>query len=149
MKKTLLLAISSFILWSCSNNEQKTSDPATPQAEHHHDHSSVNIELNDGKKWLVNEEMKAPLTKGEELLNEYIKSGQNNYKELAGQLKEQNDKLIESCTMDGKSHEELHKWLHPHLNLVEKLEKVSAEAEAKELVKELQSSYSTYHQYFE
>ena len=59
-----------------------------------------------------------------------------------------NDELINSCTMDGKSHDELHKWLAPHLELVEKLG-ASDDAEAKELVSKLADSYKTYHEYFQ
>ena len=51
--------------------------------------------------------------------------------------------------MDGKSHDELHKWLHPHLELVEALEKSANENEAKGIVLKLQKSNEVYHQYFE
>ena len=50
--------------------------------------------------------------------------------------------------MDGKSHDELHKWLHPHLELVKELENSSDENEAKEIVLKLQKSNEMYHQYF-
>jgi len=64
-------------------------------------------------------------------------------------LKDQNNQLIKSCTMKGKSHDELHKWLHPHLELVEALEKSANENEAKGIVLKLQKSNEVYHQYFE
>jgi hypothetical protein len=51
--------------------------------------------------------------------------------------------------MDGKSHEELHKWLAPQLELVEELRKENNAEKEKELVHKLVDSYKIYHQYFQ
>ena len=150
MKKVLVLAISSFVLWSCNNSSEKAkSNQETKQEEHQHDETSEAVELNIGKKWIVNDEMKPFVAKGEGLVTTYLQSSHTNYNELAQQLKEQNNQLIKSCTMKGKSHDELHKWLHPHLELVEALEKSANENEAKGIVLKLQKSNEAYHQYFE
>lgn len=96
----------------------------------------------------MNEEMKPFVMKGEELVNSYIQDNQTDYKALAQQLIEQNNQLIKSCTMNGKSHDELHKWLHPHLEIVNALEEEKDAAKANEIVLQLQKSYQDYHQYF-
>ena len=150
MKKVLVLAISSFVLWSCNNSSEKAkSNQETKQEEQQHDETSEAVELNIGKKWIVNDEMKPFVAKGEGLVTTYLQSSHTNYNELAQQLKEQNNQLIKSCTMKGKSHDELHKWLHPHLELVEALGKSTNENEAKGIVLKLQKSNEAYHQYFE
>ena len=150
MKKVLVLAISSFVLWSCNNSSEKAkSNQETKQEEHQHDETSEAVELNIGKKWIVNDEMKPFVAKGEGLVTTYLQSSHTNYNELAQQLKEQNNQLIKSCTMKGKSHDELHKWLHPRLELVEALGKSTNENEAKGIVLKLQKSNEAYHQYFE
>ncbi len=107
------------------------------------------IELNNGKKWAVNKEMKPFIAKGEALVNDYLKKNLSDYHILAKEIKEQNDILIESCTMDGKSHEELHKWLHPHLELVENLEKETDANKAKDIILKLEKSYKEYSRYFQ
>ncbi len=150
MKKTILLGLSTFLLWGCNNSSEKS---ATDQQEeihvtHQQDDSSEAIELDNGEKWLVNEEMKPFVQKGAELVNAYIEENKSGFKELAGQLQEENNQLIKSCTMDGKSHDELHKWLHPHLELVKELENESDAVKAKEIVKQLQHSYQEYGDYF-
>ena len=150
MKKTILLGLSTFLLWGCNNSSEKS---ATDQQEeihvtHQQDDSSEAIELDNGEKWLVNEEMKPFVQKGAELVNAYIEENKTGFKELAGQLQEENNQLIKSCTMDGKSHDELHKWLHPHLELVKELENESDAVKAKEIVKQLQHSYQEYGHYF-
>ena len=150
MKKVFVLGMSVLFLWSCNNTSEKaTAKQETEiQAEHQHDESSEAIELNNGEKWLVNEEMKPFVVKGEELVNSYIQNKQTDYKALAQQLIEQNNQLIKSCTMNGKSHDELHKWLHPHLEIVNALEEEKDAAKANEIVLQLQKSYQDYHQYF-
>ncbi len=150
MKKIIVLAISSFLFWSCNINAEKSTahQESETQAVHQDDEDAAPIELNNGEKWLVNEEMKPFVLKNSELVNAYIRNNQTDYKALALQLKEQNNKLIKSCTMDGRSHEELHKWLLPHLELVKELENLPDENEAKEIVMKLQKSNEMYHKYF-
>ena len=68
---------------------------------------------------------------------------------MATQLKEKNNGLIKSCTMNGESHDELHKWLYPHIELIESLSKAESTEAASEIVADLQASFSTYNQYFQ
>lgn len=148
MNKVLALALFGVVMWSCNNTSDKpAANLETTEAQHEH-HSSDAIELNNGEKWQVNEEMRPYVEKGESLVEEYIKGGSTDYKQLAGQVEEQNKLLINSCTMDGKSHEELHKWLHPHLELVNALTDESDAAKAATIVNRLRESYHNYHTYF-
>ena len=114
-----------------------------------HAHEQVAIELNNGQKWKVNEEMKPYIDQGREVLTSYLSKGSADHEKLAKELQEQNSKLIKSCTMDGKSHDELHKWLHPHLELVKELRDAETEDEVTEITEKLKSSYDLYDQYFE
>ena len=156
MKKLFILAISSLVFYSCNTATEKTTEKAeenpkeetVKQEDHKGDDKSETIELNNGAKWVVNEEMKPYVMKGEELVNNYSQKNQTDYKQLAADLKAENEKLIKSCTMNGKSHDELHKWLEPHLKLTKHLEKADDAANAKTLVTDLQSSYKSYHEYF-
>ena len=150
MKKVIVFGLGIMLLWSCNNATEKSTmhQETESHAEHHHDENSEVIELNNGKKWLVNEEMKPFVLKGEELVNTYIQDGKTDYKTLAEQLKDQNSQLIKSCTMDGKSHDELHKWLHPHLEIVKALENETDVTKVNGFVLQLQYSYQHYHQYF-
>lgn len=112
-------------------------------------HGQEQIELNDGKKWKVNEEMKPHIEAGRALLTTYLAEGGTDSKTLAAGLQEHNSKLIRSCTMDGKSHDELHKWLHPHLELVQELSKAQSADEVTRVTDKLEASYDLYDQHFE
>lgn len=150
MSKLILLSISSFVLFSCNDSSTKTKvveENNTQTEEHYHDDGEA-IELNNGEKWAVNEEMKPYVLQGSELIDTYIQQNESDYKALAQSVTDQNNQLIQSCTMDGKSHDELHKWLHPHLELTQELAEIENEENAKQLVSELQNSYREYHKYF-
>ena len=71
------------------------------------------------------------------------------YEILAEQLKANNDELVKSCTMKGTSHDELHKWLHPHMKLTTALLEAENEKEADKIIQKLKTSFDTYHQYFQ
>lgn len=149
MKKLVLLALASIMVWSCNNPDKTPAEQhTTVQEPHQHDENVLAIETNNGGKWLVNEEMKPYVNKGEELVDTYLQSNQTDYKALAKQLKIENDQLVKSCTMKGKDHDELHKWLRPHLTIVDELEKQTDPTKANETVAQLQDSYQLYHQYF-
>ncbi len=154
MKKVLLIAIGSMLILSCNNKKEDvtmdshTEMEATMHDEHAMGDTSEAIRLNNNEKWMVNTEMKPFVMKGEQLVNTYKESKGTDYKALASKLKTQNDQLIKSCTMDGASHDELHKWLHPHLELTQKLEKETDATAADATVRELQNSYKQYHEYF-
>lgn len=153
MKKIIFLAASSIILWSCKNkaeNNKPTIDTTIQekQQETHNETSEV-IELNNGNKWLINIEMKPFITEGQKLVAEFLKTNNTDYKSLAKNLIEQNNLLIKSCTITGKSHDELHKWLEPHLKLVEDLEATTDATKAKEIVSKIEQSYQSFGNFFE
>ncbi len=150
MKKALLLAISSLIILGCNTTPNKTDTEQVTATEEKHDHddNAKAIELNNGAKWVVNEEMKPFVAKGELLVNTYVNGKLTDHQALAKEIKAENELLIKSCTMKGKDHDELHKWLAPHLGLVDELEKETDATKAAETVAALQNSYALYHEYF-
>ncbi|MDR2205183.1 MAG: hypothetical protein LBE36_03375 [Flavobacteriaceae bacterium] len=150
----LILTVSAIgsMMFGCGENSSKTSHLKEEKIEHKHHHedenSAENIELNGVEKWLVNDEMKPFVSESETALERYISGASSDYKTLAKTLEEKNSELIKSCTMKGKSHDELHKWLQQHLELIEKLNKAETKENADEWVSELKTSFQTYHRYF-
>jgi rhamnogalacturonyl hydrolase YesR len=141
------LTFISLLTWSCNQeNSTTTENEVTTEiiAE-----DSDELSLNDGAKWKVNEDMLPHIIGGEELLNSYISTNDTNYVALAEQLKSQNKNLISSCTMTGKSHDALHNWLHPHIQLVNALNEAESIEDAQGIIEELKTSYTTFAIYFE
>ena len=151
-KLILTFAVISLLFCSCDNSTNKKSKNQTEVAEHnehHHNKESEVLKLNSGSKWVVNEEMKPFILEAEGILNQHIENQSQDYHTLAAQLKDKNNGLIKSCTMKGESHDELHKWLYPHIELIESLSKAESTEEASEIIDNLQASFLTYNQYFQ
>lgn len=131
MQKLIFLGISILLFFACNSNN-----------------NTGNIKLDNGEKWSVNDEMKPHIEQGSKILNDYLAQKGSDYQKLAGDLKNQNDQLVKSCTMKGESHDELHKWLLPHIALVQKLEESKDPQQAETIVKELEQSFQTYQNHF-
>ncbi|MCB9050544.1 MAG: hypothetical protein H6556_14045 [Lewinellaceae bacterium] len=130
--KIILPSLLILFFFSCSNNSKKGE-----------------IELNNGEKWKINAEMIPPLEASEKLISDFAAGDKEDYRSLVVQLKENNQLLISSCTMKGKSHDELHKWLHPYMVLLDELENVETEKESIELFEKIEQSFETFNQYFQ
>lgn len=158
MKKSLyiLSAFGCFLLFSCENQNENNANESVESSAHDKNHESKKdkhhhepLALNDGDKWEVNEEMHPHVAAEEELLKNYSASQSTDYMKLADQLVKENSNLINSCTMEGESHEELHKWLHPHMELLDELEQAESNEQADEVISKLDHSFKTFHQYFQ
>lgn len=131
--------------------EQTTMDEHASQDEHataeEHD-ESVKLDLNNGEKWRVNNEMKPHIAEMETQLKAY-KPESGDYKMLGTNLSAANDNLVKSCTMTGTPHDVLHAWLAPHMKEIDKLKKAENREDANRTVSELKHSMETYHTYFD
>lgn len=146
MKLTFFTLLSAVILFSgCCNHR------SDEQAHDDHNEETHGNELrfNNGDKWKINVEMVPFVHASERLVSQFISTEETNYPELAAQLKNNNKLLVKSCTMKGESHDQLHVWLHPYLEQVDKLEKAPTEEAAREIVEEIQSAFDTFNTYFE
>lgn len=159
MKKLTLLLCGSVFLLSCNSPSETTPDQEHDHethevsmeehsTDHHHTASDEEIELNDGERWVVNEEMKPYVAETEKLLGDFNPET-DDHVQLSENLTEQNNALIASCTMTGKSHEELHKWLHPHMEYVKQMGEATNEDEIQKSYEDLKHSIQTYHEYFQ
>lgn len=154
MKKTILLAISAVFFLSCQENkktetEPTASVPSEQVEEQEHAVSKVDgLYLNDGEAWVINEEMKPFVLQAKDILNTYNTGVNTDYVSIALALKEQNQLLINSCTMQGESHDVLHEWLVPHLDLTKALEEATDAEAADAVVDQLNDSFVSFAKYF-
>ncbi|WP_026750984.1 MULTISPECIES: hypothetical protein [Sediminibacterium] len=151
-KLILSLAAFSIMLSSCSNSTNEKSNNQTEIAEqnnHHLDDESEAIELNNGEKWKVDANMITHIRNMENDINHFANVEQKDFKSLAEKLQTNIDLLTSNCTMKGKAHDELHKWLLPYIDMVKELSEAKNETEASEQFKNIQTSFSTFNQYFQ
>lgn len=151
-KVILTLLVFSLLLFGCGNSTNEKSNNQTEVAEHnehHHDDESEAIELNNGEKWQVDANMINHIRNMENDINSFANVEQKDFKSLAEKLQSNIDLLTSNCTMKGKAHDELHKWLLPYIDMVKELSEAKDETEASKHFENIQISFTTFNQYFQ
>ncbi len=155
MKKILFIGLLGTIVGttSCNNQEPKSTEKqeqtTTDIKAIEEEQSPIEIELNNGEKWKVNPEMMVHVRASEGLVDSYVNAPKKDYEALAKELNTTVGLLTKSCTMQGKSHDELHKWLHPYMGLIKDLGNAKSDEEADQIVTTIQASFVIFNQYFE
>ncbi len=153
MKKiTILIPVISLFLFSCGNTSKEKPKEQTEtdtHKEHQHDEESEIIELNNGEKWKVDANMLTHIRNMENDVVSFAKVEQKDYKSLGEKLQSNIDLLTSNCTMKGKAHDELHKWLLPYIDMVKELSEAKDETEAEKQFHNIQTSFTTFNQYFQ
>ncbi|MFN6944633.1 MAG: hypothetical protein ACK4ND_06775 [Cytophagaceae bacterium] len=144
-KLILTFAVGSLLLYSCGNStNEKLNNPTevAEQNDHHHDDESEVIELNNGAKWQVDANMITHIRNMENDVVSFAMVEQKDYISLSEKLQSNIDLLTSNCTMKGKAHDELHKWLLPYIDMVKELSEAKNETEASEQFKNIQTSFN-------
>lgn len=153
MKKIAIsLTVISLFLFSCSNISNEKSKEQTETVTHkeyQHNDEMQNIELNNGEKWKVDTNMITHIRKMENDIISFSTVEKKDFKLLSKKLQSNIDLLTSNCTMKGKAHDELHKWLLPYIDMVKKLSEVKDETEATKQFENIQNSFTTFNQYFQ
>lgn len=147
----LIIMVISLLLFGCNNtSDEQAAAPAltTGALVHQHTEESEAIELNQGEKWKVDTTMMIHIRKMESDLITFSEDEQKDYKSLSEKLQSSNDLLTSNCTMEGKAHDELHKWLLPYIDLVNKLSEITEKTEAEAQYKKIEQSFITFNRYF-
>ena len=142
-KKIIVTAIVLF-LFSCNTKSKEEKTTEIKMEEHQHSDSEA-IQLNEGKKWKVDDNMMLHIRNMEKDVMNFNSENNKNYPLLANKLKSNIDLLTSNCTMKGEAHDELHKWLVPYIGLVDKFSK---EKKVNQFL-EIQHSFKTFNQYFQ
>lgn len=149
--KFLFSTVVSILLFSCSNTSNKIPenvDSTSKVADAHHSEESEKIELNNGEKWVVDSNMIFHIRNIENDVNTFSKNENKDFKTISKKIQSHLDLLTSNCTMTGKAHDELHKWLLPFIDLVKELSDAKDIDIASEKFKVIQSSFLTFNTFF-
>lgn len=153
MKKLLfLIPVISLFLFGCyntSNEKSKVQTETVTHEQHLLDAELQAIELNNGEKWRVDDNMITHIRNMENDVISFAKVEHKDYKLLSEKLKSNIDLLISNCTMKGKAHDELHKWLLPYIDSVNELSEAEHETHEEEQFQKIENSFITFNQYFQ
>jgi hypothetical protein len=137
--KTIAITAISLLLFSYNHAAAAT---AVQQQEE-------KLELNKGKKWKVDSNMMGYIRQMEQDVSAFSTAPQKDYGKLSDKLKANINGLTSNCTMKGKPHDALHKWLLPYISLVNQLSKAKNDTEAAAHFAGIQTSFKTFNQYFQ
>ena len=157
MKRLFLLASASvFLLTSCQNAAEHSNDNHTTEtavktetntvenADSHVGHG-MQVQLDNGKKWKANPETVEGIARMEAIIT---KSKSDNtapgtlYEPLSTEFKT----IFDKCTMTGEAHNQLHNYLVP---IKDNLDKLKVEATASEGVSNIEGHLKMFGNYFE
>lgn len=110
--------------------------------------AATTLELNAGQRWVVDAPMMANLRAMESDLKDFQGDREQDYHELAGRLEKRLSSLVAGCTMEGKAHDELHKWLVPFMADVQAFGDTKDLKALKACHQALKRSFETFHTYF-
>lgn len=139
MKTILFLFSLAFVVSSCTNLDQ--NEDMVVEDSHQHDDSA--IELVNGEKWIVVPEMMQYIRNME--TNVLTAQQDTNLDSLTLSIRENLDLLTSNCTMSGRAHDELHKWLLPFIDLVQETEKSEDKISS---FNELNNSFTEFNEFF-
>ena len=131
----LLLVIS-----SCSDNQSASENSRSAK-------NTYDIELVDNEKWNVNKEMMVHIKNMESIIEKAEKAEVAevpDYDEVGMKLDENIELLTSSCTMTGKAHDELHKWLVPFIGLVAEMNEATDKKAHFPAIKESMNEFNAY-----
>ena len=143
MKSIFSIAVISLTLItiSCTNQTESNDNSDSPK-------NTYNIELINNEKWEVNKEMMVHIKNMESDIEAVSNQSSPNYAELGSSLGENIGLLTSSCTMTGKAHDELHKWLLPFIDLVKELNAANSKEEQQKSFETIQKSMNEFNTYF-
>ena len=161
MKKQVIATIIAFtsIVYGCKDSVKKENEEdakvqlqdSSTVNEHSHS-SSDSIELNNGAKWKVVPEMMEYIKNMESDVKHFGETQHTeltDFMQLGASLQKNIELLTSNCTMEGKAHDELHKWLLPYIDMVDKFSKSKNSDVATHSFQEIEASFKLIHIYFD
>ncbi|MBS1919253.1 MAG: hypothetical protein JST17_03265 [Bacteroidetes bacterium] len=149
--KELLISLL-MTVWICAcqtggSNNQQIADSQTIHQDSHEKPSAV-LTLNNGAKWKADSTSFMHVEDLKSIAEKALKTDPVNFKDIASQLQESINRLINDCKMKGPDHEALHWWLEPLLEKV-KLLKDATSSQGTVQLKEISAHLNLFKNYFD
>jgi len=106
------------------------------------------MNLNDGEKWGANIETTQGIEKLQEILDNDKSQSVEDFKNLEIALSDEITTIFDKCTMKGDSHDNLHTFLLPLINKVDKLKVTTTVNQGKMISSNISSHLDEYRNFF-
>ena len=135
----------------CGHNHGDNHDHQAVETagSHHHEGDAGPLELNGSEKWEADEHTLSVVEDMKSELSDFAKSGNEDYRVLADSLALHVNSLIAGCTMEGKAHDELHKWLVPVTENIKELKTANESSSDRVKVDKMKETLWAFDDFFE
>ena len=139
------MVLATLFLFSCNTKteQEPTADQPTVETEVHEHVTDEPLQLNEGQKWKVDDNMMVHIAQMEQDIASFDQP--KDFEQLSENLNKNLGLLTSNCTMEGQAHDELHKWLLPYIDLVEAFSTDKSVAN----FTAIKNSFSTFNTYFQ
>jgi len=146
---TIALCGSLLLAGGCGH-DHKDHAHSVPEPGHGGHDANVNLELNNGQKWKVDDHTRQSTEKLLHLLDETAPIGSRSDAEaLAEALDEELANLVRGCTMTGPAHDQLHVFLAALFPKAAELRSQRTVKELQTVRDEISSLFAAYNEHFE
>ena len=144
-----LLAISILVIFyfGCKKETQKRVSN-TIESEETIPSDTLKLKLDNGKKWVVNNETHIGISKMDSVIKAFDDGDKKDYLKLGKDLSIQTSYIIRNCNMQGEAHDQLHVILVPMLNEISILKETNNKQENKKVLKNLEGLIDDYFIHF-
>ncbi len=148
MKTKILITIILIASFLNCKKETKKSVSNTPETKEISLLDTLTLKLNQGEKWVANNETQIGVFKMDSIIKAFKTDGKDDYLNLGKDLSKQTSFIIKSCNMTGEAHDQLHVVLVPMLDEISTLKEASNSADSKSALTELEALVDAYFSHF-
>ncbi|PRX43828.1 hypothetical protein [Salegentibacter salegens] len=130
------------------NQKEKITKKSEDQAALYNNTWVNEIEMDNGDKWEANLETNEGVEEMLKLVESSNPKSVQDYHSLALKLNEEKNYVVKECTMEGSSHDNLHVFLHPLIEKISALRKVSSKEEGAKITGGIKENLESYYDYF-
>ena len=132
---------------SCKKDTQKNTE-ITAETKEISLLDTLTLKLDNGKKWVVNNETQIGIMKMDSIISEFKKDQTKDYSNLGKDLSIQTGYIIKSCNMEGEAHDQLHVVLVPMLDEISNLKESNIKEENERALSDLEVLIDEYFNHF-
>lgn len=146
-KLCLLIVVCFYLATATTSAQPRVATPENLLAKS--EIMQLALELDDGKKWRVDQAMMVHFRQMEADLKGFQGVDPEAYRALGERLQASLDRLVSGCTMQGPAHDQLHQWLVPFMEKVQRFSRETDPEDSKRQLQQLRDSFRVFHAHFQ
>lgn len=148
VKSKIIIVIILIGSFSSCKKETQNSLSNTREIEEISLLDTLTLKLDNGKKWIVNNETQIGINKMDSIIKAFHNGVEKDYLKLGKDLSIQTGYIIRSCNMQGEAHDQLHVVLVPMLDKISVLKETNNKKESEIALRYIEELIGDYFKHF-